>query len=139
MRNAFKIVPIIGLCLLSLGMARHGQYDEEQRQIDKMDKEMKDSGYSATQPVKDVASGVKQATYDSTKELVNSTAEGTTDNPPVVGTVKGVYDGTGKVLENTSKGVAKVVTLGHADSNSFRVEEPEHRNEDDTTKVKFNF
>jgi len=139
MRNILKLSFVFGLCVLSMGMSRHGQYDDEARTLEKMDKEMKKSGYSATQPVEDVASGVKQATYDSTKELVQSTAEGTAENPPVVGTVKGVVDGSGKVLEQASKGIAKVATFGRADPSSFRVEDPEHGNKDDSTKVKFNF
>ena len=139
MRSIYKFSLILGLCILSMGMSRRGQYDEEARDLEKMNKEMKDSGYSATQPVEDVASGVKQATYDSTKGLLEDTAAATAENPPVIGTVKGVLDGSGKVLENTSKGIAKVATLGRADTNSFRVEEPEHGNDDDTTKVKFNF
>ncbi len=130
---------IIGLSLPTLGMSRRGQYDEDQRNLEKMEKDMKKSGYSATKPVEDVASGVKQATYNSTKELLTSTAEGTAENPPVVGTVKGVMDGSGKVLEQTSKGIAKVATFGQADTSTFRVEDPEHGDKDDTTKVKFNF
>ena len=51
---------------------------------------------------------MKQATYDSTKDFLSETAQGTAENPPVVGTVKGVIDGSGKVLEQTSKGIAKV-------------------------------
>ena len=121
-----------------MGMSRRGQYDQEARDLEKAEKEYKKSEASDSR-VGDMASGVKQATYDSTKELLTKTAEGTAENPPVVGTVKGVAEGAGKVLENTSKGVAKVVTLGQADTSTFRVEEPEHGKENDTTKVKFNF
>lgn len=136
----YSILFVFALSLIvNVGMSRRGQYDEEARTVEKMEKEYKKSGYSATQPVQDVASGVKQATYDSAKDLLSETAQGTAENPPVVGTVKGVADGAGKVLENTSKGIAKVATLGKADTSTFRVEEPEHGNENDTTKVKFNF
>ncbi len=139
MRNIFKFFLILGICALSVGMSRRGQYDEEARDVEKFQKDYDKAGYSAAKPVEDVASGVKQATYDSTKALISSTAEGTADNPPIVGTVKGVADGAGKVLENTSKGIAKVATLGRADTSTFRVEDPEHGKENDTTKVKFNF
>ena len=127
------------MSLPTLGMSRRGQYDEDARNFEKAQKDYKQNDYSATQPAKDIASGVKQATYDSTKGLIQDTAQGTAENPPVVGTVKGVLDGSGKVLENTSKGIAKVATFGRADTNSFRVEDPEHGKENDTTKVKFNF
>ncbi len=139
MRNDLKVFLIIGLCVLTMGMGRRGQYDEEARDLEKMQKDYKQSETSATRPVQDMASGVKQATYDSTKALLSETAQGTSENPPVVGTVKGVTDGAGKVLENTSKGIAKVATFGRADTSTFRVEEPEHGKENDTTKVKFNF
>lgn len=138
MRAILNIFLVTGLCMLTMGMSSRGQYDEEARDFEKAQSENKKAGYSATQPAQDVASGVKQATYDSTKEFLSETAQGTSENPPVVGTVKGVTAGAGKVLENTSKGIAKVATFGRADSNSFRVEEPEYRS-DETTKVKFNF
>lgn len=140
MKNRFYIfLMIVCLSLPTLGMSRRGQYDEDARNAEKIQKEMKKSEYSATQPVQDIASGVKQATYDSTKGLLKDTAEETAENAPVIGTVKGLVKGSGKVLENTSKGIAKVATLGRADSNSFRVEEPEHGKDGDTSKVKFNF
>lgn len=139
MRNDLKLFLIMGLCVLTMGMSRRGQYDEEARDVEKFQKNYDQGGYSATQSAKDMASGVKQATYDSTKDLLTSTAEGTSENPPVVGTVKGVMDGSGKVLEQTSKGIAKVATFGRADTSTFRVEDPEHGKENDTTKVKFNF
>lgn len=141
MRNIFKLSLILSLCVISMGMGRSGQYDEEARDFEKMEKEYNKAGYdtpSEGSTVGQMAGGVKQATYDSTKGLLQDTAEGTAENPPVVGTVQGVMKGSGKVLENTSKGIAEVVTLGRADRNSFRVEEPEHKS-DDTTKVKFNF
>lgn len=138
MRNILNIFFVMGLCMLTMGMSSRGQYDEEARDFEKMQKENNKAGYSATQPVEDVASGVKQATYGSTKEFISETAQGTAENPPVVGTVKGVASGAGKVLENTSKGIAKVATLGQADTSTFRVEDPEHGS-DETTKVKFNF
>lgn len=142
MHNILKVSFILGLCAISVGMGRHGQYDEEARDFEKMEKEYKKAGYGDTaadgSAVGQMASGVKQATYGSTKGLLQDTAEGTASNAPVVGTVQGVMKGSGKVLENTSKGIAEVVTLGRVDSSSFRVEDPED-NSEDTTKVKFNF
>lgn len=141
MQNVLKLCLILGLCVLSVGMGRQGQYDEEARDLERMEKEYKKAGYTQSNEsghVSDMAAGVKQATYDSTKSLLTETAEGTAENPPVVGTVQGVVKGSGKVLENTSKGIAEIVTLGRADRDSFRVEEPEHGSEE-TTKVKFNF
>jgi len=142
MHTILKLSVILSICVLSMGMGRSGQYDEEARDFEKMEKEYNKAGYdtpaSDGSTVGQMAGGVKQATYDSTKGLLQDTAEGTAENPPVVGTVQGVMKGSGKVLENTSKGIAEVVTLGRADRNSFRVEEPED-NSEDTTKVKFNF
>lgn len=123
---------------LSLGMGSHGQYDEEARAIERQEKQAKKmSAESSAHPIKNVATGVKQATYDSAKGLVKETAEGTKEETPVIGTIEGVRQGAGKALDSSIKGVAKVATLGMAED-EYKVEEPEHGS-GEPTKVKFNF
>ncbi len=122
--------------LLQFGMANRGQYDEEAREAERAAKqEHKDDVKTHKNAVKNFASGVKQATYDSAAGLISDTAESTSEEAPVVGTLEGARRGTAKVLDNTVKGVAKVATLGYGDVEHYTVEEPE-AGTDEPTKVR---
>jgi hypothetical protein len=119
---------ILTLSLLQLGMGRReGQYDEEAREAERQERllrkaEKKERG----NPLRNMAGGVKQATYDSTTDLVSESTEG----------VEGVNRGTGKVLDNTVKGVSKVASLGFSEVENYEVSEPE-KGSDEPTKIKF--
>lgn len=120
------------------GMARHGQYDEQAREAEKIEKELQKNNKARSNPAKEVASGVKEATYDSAKGLISETAESTSEEPPVVGTIEGARKGTGQVLDSTLKGAYKVATLGFGELESYEVVEPE-AGTDETTKINIKF
>lgn len=121
--------------LLQFGMASKGQYDEEAREQERLEKAAHKEAKRSGNPITRIAGGVKQATVDSTAGFVSETAEGTTNDTPVVGTLEGARKGTEKVLDNTVKGAYKVATLGYGDDPSYSVEEPE-AGTDEPTKIK---
>ena len=136
-----KLNLFLGILILTstlhLGMARQGQYDEEARQAEREEKAMRkmEKEGSTQNPAKNFAGGVKQATVDSAAGLLSETADGTAEDAPIVGTVEGIRKGSGKVLDNTVKGVGKVATLGYGDVDNYEVEEPEHGT-DEPTKIR---
>lgn len=103
-----------------LGMGRHGQYDEEARLEEKIAKE--DKGFQ--NPATGIASGVKEAAFDSTKGLLDETREGARTEGPIAGTLEGVTRGSGKVLDGAVKGAVKVATLGQGDLKTYEVTPP---------------
>lgn len=139
-KSCHMLVLLLILACLQTGMARHGQYDEEAReaeQIIKQEEKANPSPKKKKSRVKNFATGVKEATVDSTSGLISETAEGSKDSP-VLGTLEGARKGTGKVLDSTVKGAVKVVTLGYADTTQYEVQEPE-KGKDEPTKIKFKF
>ena len=134
-------LPLLILSLTQLGMARNAQYDEEARQQEKAQKQMdksEKSGSRLAQAPKNILSGVKQATVDSTAGFISETAAETRNSAPVIGTVEGARQGTEAFLDNTVKGVSKVATLGYGEVDHIDVVEPED-NSGDTTKIKIKF
>lgn len=125
---------LVIISLFQLGMARAPHYDEEAREAERLEKEMKKSS-SRNNPASGFAGGVKQATYDSAKDLISDTAESTATEAPIVGTIEGARVGSGKVLDNTVKGAYKVATLGFGDLESYEVVEPESGS-GEPTKIK---
>ena len=121
---------------LQTGMSRRGQYDEEARAQERLEKEQRRTEkHVHTNPFKNMAGGVKQATVDSAAGFVSETTEGTKDNPAVVGTLEGARQGSEKVLDNTVRGVSRVATLGYGEVKNYEIEEPE-KGKDDPTKIK---
>ncbi len=121
---------------LQLGMAHRGQYDEEAREAERLEKETRKSEKEARKnPLKEIGGGVKQATYGSASGLVSDTADGAADGA-VAGTLEGARKGTGTVLDNTIKGTVKVATLGYGHVDHYEVEEPE-AGSGEPTKIKF--
>jgi len=123
---------------LNLGMGRRSdQYDEEARQQEKLQKQMTQQSPSEEkrQPLKNFATGVKELTVDNTKDALVDTAEGTISKRPVVGTLNGAQQGSSKVVDNTIKGVKKVVSLGYATDESYEIEQPQ-QGSGDAAKVK---
>ena len=140
MKARFPLFLILVLCLsaLQLGMARNGQYDEEARAAERLERERGRSEHSERHPVRNFAGGVKQATVDSTTGLLQDTAESTRDEAPIIGTLEGARRGSGKVLDNAVKGVGKIATLGYGEVDSYVVQEPE-KGTDEPTKIKIAF
>ncbi len=122
---------------LQLGMARRGQYDEEAREQERQEKEQQKADKSAQKhnPIKNFAQGIKETTVDSTAGLISQTAESTTEEPPVIGTIEGARKGSGKVLDSTVKGAYKVATLGYGGTPTYEVKEPESES-GEPTKVR---
>ncbi len=138
MKNLKWVVfAVLTLSSLQLGMAsRSGQYDEEAREMERQEKaarraEKKERG----NPVKNIASGVKQVTYDNAADIVSESGQGAAESP-INGTVEGVNRGAEKALDNTVKGASKIATLGFGGVEHYEVSEPE-KGTDDTTKIKF--
>jgi len=122
---------------LNLGARSSDQYDQEARTQEKAQKQMEEEAQAPEQhhPMKNFASGVKEMTVDNAKDALSDTAEGTTHEKPVVGTLDGAQKGGAKVIDNTIKGVKKVVSLGYSKDDSYTVEEPaEHSG--DAAKIK---
>ncbi len=141
-KNAGIMVTLaVGIGLMQLAMGNNpNQYDlearEQEKAVKQMEKEAKASG--KTRPLKGIASGVKQVAVDAPQGLISETAEETAADKPVLGTLEGARKGTGKVLDSTVKGVAKVATLGYGDVDNYKVEEPK-ANSDEPTKIKISF
>jgi len=135
--------PLIPLLVLftaasvNLGMSRHGQYDEEARQEEKIQQQIEKESRDPENrhPAKNFASGIKEMTVDSAKDGLGDTAEGTIHEKPIVGTLDGAQKGGAKVIDNTIKGVKKVVSFGYSTDPSYEVSEPEDRS-GDAAKIK---
>lgn len=127
MNKKSLVLFILLAVLLNLGMARRDdQYDTEARQQEKLRKqtEKESTPFKEREPVKNFATGIKQVTIDNTKDALSDTTEGTMREKPVVGTLDGAQKGTEKVVDNTIKGIKKVVSLGYATDDSYEIEQP---------------
>lgn len=124
--------------VLNFGMARRDdQYDVEARQEEKFQKQMKNETAVPEKraPMKNFATGIKQVTVDNAKDALSNTTEGTMREKPVVGTLDGAEKGSEKVIDNTIKGVKKVVSFGYAKDDSYEIEQPKEGS-GDPAKVK---
>lgn len=136
---------IIALMLLtaslSLGWGRSSdQYDQEARQQEKSQKEMDKAAraeQSTEEPsaAKNFAKGLKEVTVDNVKDTLSDTAKGTASGKPVVGTIDGAQTASEKFVDNTVKGVKKVVSLGYSKDESYEIDEPE-KGSGDAAKIK---
>lgn len=127
MKKEFLVMLVLAVAAANLGMARSGQYDEDARAQEKIQKqaEKETQVVEKSHPVKNFASGVKEMTVDNAKAALGDTAEGTISKNPVAGTLEGARQGGDKVIDNTIKGVKKVVSLGYAKDDSYEVQEAE--------------
>lgn len=138
MKKRHILMILLALSVLQLGMGRReGQYDEEARELERQEKAFRKEAKKRGNPVKNIAGGVKQATYDSTEGLIEETVDGAQE-APATGTLEGARRGSGKVLDNTVKGAVKVATLGYGEVDSYEVQEPE-KGSDEPTKIKLSF
>ena len=124
-----KFIPVLVLvsAIAGFGMARSGQYDEDARTQEKLQKQMKaeTSAPEESHPMKNFATGVKEVTYDNVKDTLSDTAKGTIHEKPVVGTLDGSQQAGEKIVDNTIKGVKKVASLGYAKDDSYEIAQPE--------------
>ena len=128
---------VLSSLFLQTGMSRRGEYDEEAREQERLEKEQRKAQQPSEHinPLKRIFGGVKQATVDSAADLVSDTTQGTREDTAVVGTLEGAREGSGKVLDNTVKGVSKVATLGYGEVKNYEIQEPE-KGKDEPTKIK---
>lgn len=120
-----------------LGMARHGEYDEEARAEERIEKEM-NKDEERHNPVKAVAEGVKTAAVDAPAELVTETRDATNMKSPVTGTLEGARVGSANAVKTAAKGVFEVATLGYADTDKMKVQQPK-KDSEDVTKFSVGF
>lgn len=137
MKKTFLLFVLIAFAAsLQLGMAHRGEYDEEAREQERLEKQQQKADKQRTNPAKEFARGIKQATVDSAAGFASDTTESSTTGDPVTGALEGARKGTGKVLDNTVKGAVKVATLGYGHVDHYEVEEPA-KGSDEPTKIKF--
>ena len=137
MKKNLFIILVISAVAINFGMARRSdQYDEEARlQEDAQKQSDKSMPAEKHNAAKNFATGVKEMTVDNVKDTVGDTAQGTISNRPVVGTLDGAQQAGDKVVDNTIKGVKKVVSLGYAKDDSYEVQEAE-KGSGDAAKIK---
>ncbi len=116
------------------GMARRGQYDEEAREAERIEKIQRREEKRSYSPVQGVASGIKDV-VSGPAGFVSETARGTASRSPVNGALEGVNDGSQELLDHTVKGAVKVATLGFGDVHHYEVQEPE-AGSGEPTKIK---
>ncbi len=137
MNRKLMILLVLVAVTANIGMSRRGQYDEEAREQEKVQKQIEQEAQVPEErhPAKNFASGVKEMTVDNAKDALKDTTSGTISKRPVVGTLNGAQEGGSKVIDNTIKGVKKVVSLGYATDPSYEVEEPADKS-GDAAKIK---
>jgi len=120
-----------------LGMARSGQYDEDARAQEKLQKQTDQETQvpEKSHPAKNFATGVKEMTVDNVKDTLSDTGSSTLHEKPVVGTLDGTQQAGEKVVDNTIKGVKKVASLGYAKDDSYEIEQAE-KGSGDAAKIK---
>lgn len=126
-QNATVLLVMMLMTSLNLGMARSGQYDEDARQQEKIQKQMGKETQTPerTHPAKNFAKGIKEVTYDNVRDTLSNTTGSTIREKPVVGTLDGTQQAGEKVVDNTIKGVKKVASLGYAKDDSYEIAQPE--------------
>jgi len=131
------VILVLIIAATHFGMARSGQYDEEARQEEAIQKQIDQQSQvpEKSHPAKNFATGVKEMTVDNAKDALSDTAGGTISKNPVTGTLEGARIGSDKVIDNTIKGVKKVVSLGYAKDDSYEVQEAE-KGSGDAAKIK---
>lgn len=128
------LILITALSFSQIGMGRHGDYDEEARTLEKLERQHGDQGSSMEKgAVQNVASGVRDVAT-APAQFIGDTAASASDGP-ITGTLNGARDASGKLLDSTLKGAYKVATLGQGELEHYEVEDPEPGS-GDTTKIK---
>jgi hypothetical protein len=137
MKKASLAVLVLVSAIASFGMARSGQYDEDAREQEKLQKQVAQEAQIPEErhPAKNFATGIKEVTYDNVRDTLGETGGGTMSKRPVVGTLDGTQQAGEKVVDNTIKGVKKVASLGYAKDDSYEIDPPE-KGSGDPAKIK---
>jgi response regulator of citrate/malate metabolism len=126
MKKEYLVTLVLLIAAANFGMARSGQYDEDAREQEKVQKAMDKETQALVEhhPGKNFATGIKEMTVDNVKDTLGDTTHGTMSEKPVIGTLDGVRQSSDKVIDNTIKGVKKVASLGYAKDDSYEIEQP---------------
>ena len=138
MEKKIIVALVLVLAMAQIGMGRKpDQYDQDARAQEKAQKQLDKENQvpEKSHPAKNFATGVKEMTVDNAKDALSDTAGGTISKNPVTGTLEGARQGGDKVIDNTIKGVKKVVSLGYAKDDSYEVQEAE-KGSGDAAKIK---
>ena len=138
MKKGYLVILILLAATAQLGMARKpDQYDEEARQQEKIQKQMEKETQAPEKrnAAKNFATGIKEITVDNARDALSDTAGGAISKRPVAGTLEGARQGGDKVIDNTIKGVKKVVSLGYAKNDNYEIEQPKEKS-GDAAKIK---
>ncbi len=137
MKKKFFVIVVLAMATVNLGMARSGQYDEDARQQEKAQKALaqETQAVEKSHPAKNFATGLKEVTYDNVRDTLSDTTQSTLQEKPVVGTLDGTQKAGSKVIDNTIKGVKKVVSLGYAKNDNYEIEQPKEKS-GDAAKIK---
>ena len=127
MEKKIFVIFVFVIAAANFGMARSSQYDEDARRQEEIQKQVDKENQTPEKrhPGKNFANGIKEMTVDNAKDALSDTAHGTASEKPVIGTLDGVRQGGDKVIDNTIKGVKKVVSFGYAKDDSYEVQEAE--------------
>ncbi len=136
MKKKWILFLILTISAFQYGMANRGQYDEEAREQERLEKAAgKAAKKSGVSPAKRFAGGIKEATLDSTVAVLSETSESTQEEGLLVGPLEGARRSSGKILDSTVKGAVKVATLGYGEVENYEIVEPE-KNSGEPTKIK---
>jgi len=137
MKKGYLVVLVLAIAAANLGLRSGPQYDEEARAQEKIQKQMDQENQVPEErhPAKNFAAGVKEMTVDNVTDTLGDTAHGTMSEKPVVGTLDGTQQAGEKVVDNTIKGVKKVVSLGYAKNDNYEIEQAE-KGSGDPAKIK---
>jgi hypothetical protein len=139
MEQRILIAATVLLAVSSIGMGRnHNQYDQEAREQEKARKQLAAEARASEEsrrPVKNMAAGIKELTYDNVRDVTKDTVHGTATEAPIVGTLDGTRQAGTQVVDNTIRGVKKVASLGFAKDDSYEIEEAQ-KGSGDAAKIK---
>jgi len=136
MGKKWVVFLVLTLSIFQAGMANRGQYDEEAREQERLERQARKAAKAkGLHPAKRFAGGVKQATLDSTTAILSETSDSTQEEGPLVGPLGGARRSSGKILDSTVKGAVKVATLGYGEVDNYEIVEPE-KNSGEPTKIK---
>jgi hypothetical protein len=128
---------VLAVAAANLGARSADQYDQDAREQEKIQKQLDQENQvpEKRHPAKNFATGVKEMTVDNVKDTLGDTAHGTMSEKPVIGTLDGTQQAGEKVVDNTIKGVKKVVSLGYAKNDNYEIEQAE-KGSGDAAKIK---
>lgn len=134
-RNLFGMTAVLfTMTVLTMGMARHGEYDYEAREEAEIAKKNRQEEPRTQSAAREFASGVKEVA-SGPAHMLSETAQGAAGDKSVDGAIDGVNAGSEQLLDSTLKGTVKVATLGFGNLKNYEIQEPE-AGSGEPTKIK---